>query len=504
MPTATKMERLAEGLAALIDEIETLSLDYGDVVQEALLLAREQPLDDNEALRLYTAILTTLRTSGRKLSKAEEKKLAAEISAEASALVADRPGGSATAGGISADVVPSGGLVFHAKHGLRPRPVVPMQMFNGRAINLIEGYVDVSTIPLWTENHRVQLYVQEFRETEHRDPDNEELLDLMYGVEKFGLQALAQSVARKGVERPPIVTWEGEPKDGNRRIAASRLVLDNDNFSVEEKERARWIRVWQAPEGTTDDQFEAIVVALNFEPDHKLDWPEYVKARLVVERFRTLKEAQKGPWNATRALELRKKVAEQFAIKHSEVKRYLAMVQWADDFEEYHVEERGLDGAAVRYKANDVFQWFYEIQAGRDKDKVIEKITQDEHLRAIVYDLMYDVFDSGVQVRSLHKVIADEQAFALLRQAHDEPNPEEANKIVEAAIAEAMKNSPTKKLGFDQFLRGAVDRLGSTPPDQWRQVDEDLLQDLHRVFSSALGSIDGVLGLKTKTTARAK
>ena len=42
--------------------------------------------------------------------------------------------------------------------------------------------------------------------------------------------------------------------------------------------------MWRAPKGTTEDQFEAIVVALNFEEDHKEEWPEYVKARLVVDR----------------------------------------------------------------------------------------------------------------------------------------------------------------------------------------------------------------------------
>ena len=140
------------------------------------------------------------------------------------------------------------------------------------SIALHEGYVDVATLPLWIGNHRVELYVDEFRTFNGRDPNAEELLSIMHGklalpsqdsVDPFKLRGLAASIARKGVERAPIVTWEGEPKDGNRRIAASRLVLADPDATFEAKERARWIRVWQAPEGTTDDQFEAIVVALN-------------------------------------------------------------------------------------------------------------------------------------------------------------------------------------------------------------------------------------------------
>ena len=219
----------------------------------------------------------------------------------------------------------------------------------------------------------MQLHVPEFREINHRDPTADELklldarvlsLPSLDNKDPFKLERLADSIARKGVERPPIVTWEGEPKDGNRRIAASLLVLQDSKYSAEQRDRARWIRVWQAPEGTTEDQFEAIVVALNFEPDHKEDWPEYVKARLVVERYRDL-EGRAGKLERAKALRLRKEVAAQFAITHTEVKRYIEMVQWADDFEDYHTTERGLDQAEVRYKANDIFQWFYEVQAGR-------------------------------------------------------------------------------------------------------------------------------------------
>ncbi len=491
-------EQLTEGLEALIERAETLSADYGEVVQDAVRLARDEPLDDRDAEALFTRILTILRTAAGDVDDARREQVAGEIRAEVSAMVAARrQSGTTAAAGRDDEVVVSGGLTFYARHGLRPRPVLPVQTFNGQPVMLTEGYVDVTTLPLWMENHRVELYVQEFREINHRDPDPDELLALMHDPTRpFKLRELAESIARKGVERAPIVAWDGEPKDGNRRIAASRLILDDPKYTPEQKERARWIRVWQAPEGTTEDQFEAVVVALNFESDHKEEWPEYVKARRVVDRYRTLKEDYRGAWNQKTALDLRKNVADQFAIQHAEVKRYLDMVQWAEDFEAYHTEERGLAPAAVRYKSNDVFQWFYEIQAGKKPDKLIAKIQQDDDLRAMVYDLMFDVLDSGAQVRKLHKVVADEAALDLLKQAHEETNPEEALRFVDAAIAEAQKNSPTRKLGFEQFLRSAVSRLGAAPPNQWQTIDDELLDDLRRVFHGAIGAIEGELAVR--------
>jgi hypothetical protein len=507
MTVSLNSEQLAEGLEALIAQAETLSADYAEVVQEAVRAAREQPLDDDDARKLFVRILTILRTSGRQLDAAQNDAIAEQIRSEAAALVAARPRPARPIIGAGEETIVSGGLIFYRRNGLTPRPVVPTQTFNGQPVMLTEGYVDVTTLPLWMDNHRVKLLVSEFREVNHRDPDEADLLRIMRGIglpglekeDPFKLKTLSRSIARKGVERPPICAWDGEPKDGNRRIAASRMVLENPEFTPEEKDRARWIRVWQAPEGTTEDQFGAIMVALNFEPEHKEDWPEYVKARLVVERYRALREDLRGGYTEKQRLELRKRVAEQFAIEHREVKRYLEMVQWADDFEDYHTTERGLDPAAVRYKANDTFQWFYEVQAGKGQDKIVAKIQQDDALRALVYDLMYDVLDSGIQVRSLHKVVADEAALNLLQQAHEESEKngqEEALKFVDAAIAEAQKNSPTKRLGFEQFLRTAVDRLGKTPPDQWRSVDTALLGELDRVFHSAIGAVEGELAVR--------
>lgn len=44
------------------------------------------------------------------------------------------------------------------------------------------------------------------------------------------------------------------------------------------------------PPGSPEEMFDAIVVSQNFEPEHKLPWPEYVKARLVSERWEALRE----------------------------------------------------------------------------------------------------------------------------------------------------------------------------------------------------------------------
>lgn len=480
-------EKSAVTAQALIAEAIELSAEYEHEVASAIERAASEPLDDVTAYRMFSRILVILRV-GAHADDATKARVAAEVEREVQELVLSR---------VRPTNESPTGITLQARHGLQPHAVIPAPIFNGVQIALEEGYIDVSTLGLWKENARVDLHVREFKERFGRSPDENELLMLVQGrleqltfshADPFEIIPLARSIARKGVERPPIVTHEGQPKDGNRRIAAARHILASKDFTPDQKERARWIRVWKAPAYTTDDQFEAIVVALNFEADHKQPWPEYVKARLVVDRYRTQREDYGGRIPSAEDKRIRDEVAKHYAITAAEVTRYNKMVRWAEDFEQYHIGDRGLDDAAVRYKANEIFQWFYEIDAGKGADKLTIKLEQDEELRPVVYDLMYEILESGLQVRNLHRVIGDEVAFGLLKQAHEAAaaDPDQALTLVRDAIAEAQRNAPSKKLGFDQWLRTAAQRLDHASPKDWHSVaDDQLLRDLTRVLQSA-------------------
>lgn len=487
--TGTYDEGLAAALRELLDDIDVLSADFGPTVQEAVAVAKSHPVDPVIAERLYTRVLRILRGDDRAES---EEAIAAQVRELLIELTpAEHPWGSVN-------------LV--ERNGLRPHQVVPVPSFNGVSVGMWEGYVDVTTLQLWKENHRLELQVKEFTERNHREPDPEEVLELVQGSlrlpsltkpDPFHIEPLANSIARKGVERPPILTSDGEPKDGNRRIAAARWVVTSGKFRPDEVDRARWVKVWVAPPGTTPDQFEAIVVALNFEDDLKEKWPEFVKARLVVAEYRKDREGIIGGVTPARERQLKRDVADKFAITTTAVTRYIRMVQWAEDFEEYHVHERGKDPADVRYKADDIFQWFYEIQAGRSADKITVQMEEDPELRQVVYDLMFDVMDSGTQVRSLWKIVADEEARKQLADAHDSlenNNKKDALDLVKEAVTTADRNTSTrKKIGFEGFLRQAIDRLGGAPPDNWRTIPVALLKDLERVFVASTGVIEAEL-----------
>lgn len=481
-------------VADLVESATTLSEDHGDLVREAVREAAEFPLDEERARRLYTRILTILRAQdGGELSDVARADLAAEVRREVEEIVAsaERP------------AAEDERLPFVEHNGLRPRPVLPVPSFNDKTIPMVEGYVDVERLALWRGNQRLTLHVMEFKERNGgREPDPDELVKLMQGAihlpslektDPFKLKPLADSIARKGVETPPIVTHDGEPKDGNRRIAASLLVLYGKDYDAAEKQRARFIRVWCAPAGTTDDQFDAVVVSRNFESDYKEPWSEYVKARLVIEQYEIRKRQIQGRVTRGTLKKIREELAKDYAIKPAQIERYDKMIYWADDFSAYH-EEQGRDPAQIRYTTEKNFQWFIELDAGVGNEKLTRKLETDDELKAVVFDLMFDVLDSGAQVRNLYRVVNDAETAQMLLKAHEmlDRDPDGSLELVEDAITEAKRrNVKRRSIGFEDFLKTMVDRLGTTPPDQWNGVNSELLLEVRRIMQSTLGAIEG-------------
>ena len=377
---------------------------------------------------------------------------------------------------------------------------MPTPIFNGKAIEMREGYVRTEDLLLWPENHRIELDVAGFREKNGRAPGRDELIQILQGrmpllaTEKpdpYKIRALADSIAVKGVQVPPVIDWWGIPKDGNRRLAACMLILIDPDFTAEQKDRAARIRVWQTAENPSQDQIDAIVVSLNFEDDHKLPWPEYVKARQVARYWDELKLRFRDVPSAQDMRELRREVAERFAIKTGEVTRYMKMVGWAERFQQHHVESRNRSDAEASFRANELFQYFYELDAGRGDDKLSVKMQEDDDFQALVFDLLYDgKFRNWTQVRHLRKVLSSEPALELVKKAHVTADPEEGRRLIEAGLDEARKDDlAMKRIGMGDWLAEIVKRLDGAPPVLWHDVDTTLLRSLRRVMIGAEAAV---------------
>jgi uncharacterized protein (DUF2267 family) len=505
----------AQAAEVLLRRAMEAGTELGEEVRDAVTRAAQHRLPEEDARRLYRRVLGIVRAEdSADLDEESRRRLAAEIDSEVANLLLSRStthSGEPTNGHNISDVGPTDTtpsmrerrdrVVQVSRMGMRPHDVVPTPVFNGLPVPMTEGYVDVETIPLWQDNARVVLYVEEFRERNGRAPEPAELLSIMAGDgDPFELRALAGSIARRGVERPPIIDCDGVLHDGNRRVAAAQLVLQDSFYDHTAKERARWVKVWKVYPDVTREELDAVVVALNFEDDHKVKWPEYVKARLVADAYDSAMLSR----GRRSELTVRQDVATQFALTATEVKRYVQMMRWATEFEEYHIDEGKAPGA-VRHKSNEVFQWFYELDAGRGQEKLRNRIDNDEDLQGVVYDLMYDVMDSGLQVRNLHKIVAQEDAMALLRKAHESHQTGadgEALDLVKDAVGEALRRNPSRRgLGFEQFVEKVVDRFGASSANDWERLTRATRRGLRRVMVPALAALEELESTETDEPA---
>jgi hypothetical protein len=485
------MTDISNEFRALIAAAERVSADVGDVVRDILQAGLDQPLEPEEARQLLGRILTKIREQA---DVREDRVVTAQFATDLETLIDRIESARVALRQQAVRLAPRVELVDH--NGIAPRPVLPTPVFHERSVAVREGFVRTRDIQLWGENQRIDIHLNQFQQAHGRQPNAEELLSIMLGKmslpgvtedDQFEISELARSVATNGVRKPPIIDREGNLLDGNRRVTACYYILNSSDFDADQKKRAEWLQVWQLTEHATDEDREAVIVSLNFEPDYKQDWPEYVKARKVYAFWQGLLslEGRANP-SPARQTELRRTIARRFAIKTDRVTRYINMVELTDEFEDYHVVERGKDKFAVKHKAEKYFQYFEELGKGR-RNGILQTLNDDEGFKSLVYDLLYDdKFKNWAQIRELKSVYNDDDAMLYLREAADLKG-KEAQVKVETAIAMAKASREIeRKVGANKRVEIFVNWLENAPVKIFRPGPPDALthENLTRLYQA--------------------
>jgi hypothetical protein len=352
------------------------------------------------------------------------------------------------------------------------------------------GFVKTTDVRLWEGNERLDIHLGQFRQKYNRQPSSDELLDILQsrlplpGVaegDQFKIQDLARSIAANGVQRPPIIDLDGTLLDGNRRVAACYYILNSGEFDAEQTRRVEYIFVWQLSEYADADDRRAVVVALNFEPDYKQEWPDYVRARKVYESWEALLAAEpRGRPGQRRQAELKRQLAKDYAISTDRVSRYLKMIEWANPFEDYHIVEKGRDPFEVKHKATEYFQYFDEMSKGEAGG--VAYALQDDAFRHLVFDLLFSgKFRSYTQIRKLRHVHDNEEAKTVLRKARDEADVDTAQDIVDSGLTIAdIKRAEARTMGANTRIETFVKWLEELPAKAFR--DDITSQNLHRLL----------------------
>ena len=503
-------EQTKTALAELLRATEAMSSDVGASVEEILREGLENQISADEVRALLTRVVEVVRAGAERRGDSATVDL---LDRDAKAFLAQVEQVRAWLSGSSgADVAAPDTqsrasanaekrLFLKSYDGIAPAPVRPAPVFHERPVAVREGFVRTQDIQLWDENERLDIHLNQFRWKYGRRPDADELMAIMKGEmllpgieapDQFEIHDLAKSVAVNGVRKPPILDVDGKLLDGNRRVTACYHILEDEkgDFTVEEKRRAEWLKVWQLTEHATDQDREAVIVSLNFEPDYKQDWPRYVKAQKVYAQWETFLalEPRANPGQA-RVTAIRREIARKFALSTNDVSRYISMVGLAREFEDYHVVERSKDPFAAKHRASDKFEYFDELNKGKGAGGVYWSLNQDDSFKHLVFDLLYDgKFQSWQRIRDLKYVYENEDAVDLLRKARDASDVEAGQDEVNNAIDLArLSRKERRQTGVNTRIKAFTEWFLALPvkafdPREPGSVKRENLQRLRDVL----------------------
>ncbi|MBD2771299.1 hypothetical protein [Iningainema tapete] len=489
-------EDIRQSIKALIEEARRISADVAEEVEEILQQGKENPLAPDEASVLLTKVINVLKHSASKRGdEAASKSLDGDINQIVEQMIQIRD---QVMQGTTDLSCPTKKLKLITHNGIRPRSVQPVPCFQGRLVPMESGFVKATDIQLWDQNDRLQIHLGQFRQKNGRDPDPDEVRDIMQskmdlpGIpeeekdDQFKIVPLARSIAVNGVRTPPIIDMDGTLLDGNRRVTACYYILNSDEFTVEEKRRAEYIFVWQLTEHATDDDRGAVVVARNFEPDCKQDWPEYIKARKVYEEWQAMLSLAPRLPTPQQLAQMKKELSKKFALGPNTdiVNRYIKMVDWANDFEDYHINHKRRDTYEVQHRSNEYFQYFDELARGERPGGVAYALNQDDGFKHTVFDLVFDSkFRNAKQIRDLKLIFNNEEARDYLARARSESDPDRAEDHIEDAITIARsRRAETRELGANTRIETFVDWLEELPVRAFR--DRIKPENLRRLLSA--------------------
>ena len=166
----------------------------------------------------------------------------------------------------------------------KPDPIIKQRLYNGRKLMVWEGKVKISAIQGWVENPRIELAKKKLvSKVGERRLTQDEIFDLMKNDSEVKLKELRDDIIKNGLREPLTLSHDGKLLDGNRRFFALRYALEGMPSSDPNRQDLEAVDAYVLTEDATEEDEQNVLVEENFSASLKIEWPDYVKAMMVVE-----------------------------------------------------------------------------------------------------------------------------------------------------------------------------------------------------------------------------
>ncbi len=337
---------------------------------------------------------------------------------------------------------------------------VKQRLYNNRRLLVWECHVKIDNIIGWVDNPRIELAKKTFKDKiGDRDLTQDEVFDIMKTDPDVKLKELRDDILKNGLREPLTLSYHGKLLDGNRRFFAIKYALESMASTDPNRQELEIVPAFVLGKDATAEDERNVLVEENFSASLKIEWPEYVKATMVV------KASQDGY-----SLD---EIAKMYRWPKTKIKETIRISEITEDFMEYATAEKdmedemggglGLSETMAESLCAKNYQFFNEAQKSFFNDLRTEADFKIQFFKWIGEGK----FASFPEVRVAHKIWNSPEAMAAISQP--EPSAAKSAKAIidyNERVIKSAGEAEGRILAFVQFLKNLnVNQLQAISPD---------------------------------------
>jgi len=324
---------------------------------------------------------------------------------------------------------------------------VKQRLYNNRKLAVWECKVKICNIIGWIDNPRIELAKKAFIDrVGDRELTQDEVFDIMKNDPEVKLKDLRDDILKNGLREPLTLSFTGKLLDGNRRFFAIKYALESMSPTDPNRQDLEIVPAYVLSQDATEEDERNVLVEENFSSSLKIEWPDYVKAQMVI---RSYKEGHSID-----------EIAKAFHWKKTKVNETIRIDEITEDFMAYATADidledelgggLGLSESAAENLCSKNYQFFNEAQ----KSFFNELKTNAEFKIQFFKWIGEGKFSSFPEVRVAYKIWTSPEAMAAMIQP-DVSAAKSAKAIIDynARVIKTMGETEGRISNFVQFLQ---------------------------------------------------
>lgn len=330
----------------------------------------------------------------------------------------------------------------------KPEPQIKQRLYNGRRIMVWEGCVKVDSIAGWVENPRIELEKKKYlSKIGQREITQDEIFTLMKNDPEVKLKDLRDDIIKNGLREPLTLSFSGKLLDGNRRFFAVKYALEGMPLTDPNRQDLEIVNVHILSENATQEDEQNVLVEENFSASLKIEWPDYVKARKVIDSYEedglSIEQlSQKFSW-------AKSKIRETLRI-HEIISDFIVYATSEIDHSDEHGGGLGLSEHEAETLAAKNYQFFNEAQKS-----FFDPLKSDIDFKFQFFKWIADSkFSSFPEVRVAYKAWQHPEAKSVLLQP--DPSAAKSAKAIldyNARVVQSADEAAARIETFIKFLK---------------------------------------------------